>query len=54
MRQVLELGIFPMAMLWRDDSEKTNPIWARFQRSWVRVQLIMKGEGADGQDQIPV
>jgi hypothetical protein len=42
MRQVLELGIFPMAMLWRNDSGKTNPVWRRFQRSWNRVQLIMQ------------
>jgi hypothetical protein len=38
--QVVSLGIFPMAMLWRDKDGKTNPTWRRFQRLWARPGII--------------
>ena len=42
LRQTLEAGFMPMAMLYRDrDHEgKTNYEWRRFQRLWARPALI--------------
>ncbi|MFA7115415.1 MAG: hypothetical protein WC214_08165 [Candidatus Omnitrophota bacterium] len=40
LRQCLELGFFPMAMLWRDSKGTTVPEWRAFQRSWARPALI--------------
>jgi hypothetical protein len=36
MQRVLDLGIIPMAMLWRNTSGTTLPEWRRFQRLWAR------------------
>jgi hypothetical protein len=40
LRQVLELGITPMAMLWRDKDGRTDPEWRRFQRRWARPHIV--------------
>lgn len=40
MRQVLNLGMVPMAMLWRDQSGKRNPAWRTFQRIWARPASV--------------
>jgi hypothetical protein len=40
MRQVLSLGIMPMAMLWRDLGGKKNPGWAHFQKRWARPHIV--------------
>lgn len=39
MQRVLDLGIIPMAMLWRNDSGTTLPEWRRFQRLWARPAI---------------
>jgi len=39
MQRMLELGIIPMAMLWRNDSGTTLPEWRRFQRLWARPAI---------------
>jgi hypothetical protein len=36
----VELGFFPMAMLWRDDKGETKPTWGKFQRTWARPACI--------------
>jgi len=36
----LSLGIFPYAMLYRDDSGKTELTWRRFQRGWIRPKIV--------------
>ena len=38
--QVLSLGMFPMAMLWRDEKGETDAGWRRFQRLWARPAII--------------
>ena len=38
-KQVLSLGVLPMAMLWRDPAGVTNGEWRRFQREWVRPTI---------------
>lgn len=38
--QVLSLGMFPMAMLWRDERGETDVEWRRFQRLWARPSII--------------
>lgn len=38
--QVMGLGIFPMAMLYRDAMGETTLEWRRFQRLWARPALI--------------
>jgi hypothetical protein len=38
--QVVSLGMFPMAMLWRNEKGDTKEEWRRFQRLWVRPQII--------------
>jgi hypothetical protein len=40
LRLCLELGFFPMAMLWRDKDGLVDPTWARFQRVWARPAII--------------
>jgi hypothetical protein len=40
LRQCLDIGIFPMAMLWRDDDGKRDIKWMRFQREWARPAII--------------
>jgi len=42
LRQVFELGFFPMAMLYRPESGKRDPEWAKFQRTWCRPALIAR------------
>lgn len=39
MRECLELGVLPMAMLWRDKDGKRDPEWARWQRLWSRPAI---------------
>jgi len=40
LKQVLNLGITPMAMLWRNKKNVTDSEWRRFQREWARPQII--------------
>ena len=40
LQAVLRLGVFPMAMLYRDDSGQRDQEWARFQRQWARPASI--------------
>jgi len=38
--QVVNLGMCPYAMLWRDKDGNTNHDWRAFQRSWVSHEII--------------
>jgi hypothetical protein len=40
LRAVLSMGMFPMAMLWRDENGKRDPVWVRFAWSWSRPASI--------------
>ena len=40
LERVLSLGIYPMAMLYRDHEGKISPEWRKFQRAWARPQII--------------
>lgn len=40
MRQVVELGIMPFAMLYRDDNGKVDKEWQRFQRGWANPFIV--------------
>lgn len=40
LRQCVKIGVFPMAMLWRDESGKVNNQWRSLQREWARPHLI--------------
>jgi hypothetical protein len=40
LRTAVEIGLTPMAMLWKNQSGDTNEEWRRFQRQWVRPALI--------------
>lgn len=40
MRQVVGIGVMPMAMLWRDVKGNRNPNWSIFQRIWARPVII--------------
>jgi hypothetical protein len=40
LRATLALGVLPMAMLWRDESGKTDLDWRRFQRPWARAAMM--------------
>ena len=42
---VLDMGVDPMAMLWRDRAGKQDREWKRFQREWARP-AIMHPRGA--------
>jgi hypothetical protein len=39
-REVVSLGIMPMAMLWRDDAGKRDPAWVPFQREWANPWIV--------------
>jgi len=40
LRDVLALGVVPMAMLYRDDSGRTDPEWRHVQRQWARPAIV--------------
>lgn len=40
LKQALEAGFTPMAMLWRDENGQRDREWARFQRVWARPAAI--------------
>jgi radical SAM superfamily enzyme YgiQ (UPF0313 family) len=40
LQSVWNLGMYPMAMLYRDKGGKTFPAWRRFQRLWARPALV--------------
>jgi hypothetical protein len=40
LKKCLELGFFPMAMVYRDKEGKKDPKWKPFQRVWTRPALI--------------
>jgi hypothetical protein len=40
LRQSLDAGFLPMAMLYRDKGGKTEREWRRFQRQWARPAII--------------
>jgi len=42
LRLCVELGFFPMAMLWRDQNGITDPQWRAFQREWARPSIIYR------------
>lgn len=48
LRDTWAAGFAPYAMLYRDESGKTDPQWRKFQRLWVRPQILFttlkKGE----------
>jgi hypothetical protein len=40
LREAWAAGFFPFAMLYRNTQGETNREWSRFQRQWVRPQII--------------
>ncbi len=40
LEDTMRAGFFPYAMLYRDEQGETNPDWRRFQREWVRPQIV--------------
>lgn len=43
--KVMELGVIPHAMLWRDArTGQAAPAWARFQRRWARPAIAVAAE----------
>ena len=44
LRQVIELGMDPMAMLYRNEHGTTDSEWRKFQRVWARPALIYASE----------
>ena len=40
LRDVLQLGIMPMAMLYRDESGEPSRSWKRFQREWANHFIV--------------
>jgi len=39
MNEAISAGFFPMAMLWRNESGKTDHQWRTFQRKWARPAI---------------
>ena len=51
LRATLDLGLTPMAMLWRGESGRTTQQWSAFQRQWARPALIhARGKGRSRND----
>lgn len=47
LRQIVSLGMYPMAMLYRGPGENLTSDWKRFQRNWTRpacIYMKLKGE----------
>lgn len=40
MHTVLDAGILPAAMLWRNDNGHAETLWRRFQREWFRPAIV--------------
>jgi hypothetical protein len=40
LKQTMDLGLTPMAMLYRDDKGKVDNEWRKFQRLWARPTII--------------
>lgn len=40
MEQIMELGFLPFAMLFRDESGKTDEEWRKFQREWANPVIV--------------
>jgi len=40
LRDVWAAGMFPFAMAYRDETGVIDKEWARFQREWVRPQIV--------------
>lgn len=38
--QAVAAGFVPYAMLYRDDQGETDPQWRKFQREWLRPQIV--------------
>lgn len=49
LQNVVRIGMFPMAMLWKDQTGKVDVEWQKLQRAWARPAIIYntikKGEG---------
>ena len=41
LRQAWDAGFLPFAMLYRDDGGEVNTAWSRFQRAWVRPEIVV-------------
>lgn len=50
MHQTMDAGFVPYAMLYRDAIGKVDSEWRRFQRAWVRPEIIFaKSKGANNE-----
>lgn len=38
--EVLRLGVWPMAMLYKDEEGHEDPVWRRFQRQWADISKV--------------
>lgn len=50
MMQVLDLGMLPMAMLYRDYSGRTDRVWRKWAHDWIRPTIVAskrKQKGAE-------
>lgn len=42
MRQIMDVGFLPFAMLYRDDQGETDKEWRKFQREWANALIVGK------------
>jgi len=47
MRETMDAGFMPMAMLYRDQKGDRDPEWMRWQRKWARPALISARQSQD-------
>jgi len=40
MRETIDAGFMPMAMVWRDSGGRRSDEWRRFQREWARPAIV--------------
>jgi hypothetical protein len=40
MRETIDAGFMPMAMVWRDSGGRRSDGWRRFQREWARPAIV--------------
>jgi hypothetical protein len=40
MQETIDAGFLPMAMLYRDESGRRDPVWQKWGRQWARPSII--------------
>jgi hypothetical protein len=54
LKQMMGIGVVPMAMLWKNDDGKSSAGWRNFQRQWARPAIICGARITDDENESEV